>query len=202
MILEVQEDEEGLYIEFPEGVLPVDWTDGTVIEWVGNQDGSWTIRKKEMMDFVESVIEFNAIAGTGAEFDTRKTALYIGLQLEEMAEKIAAIEPSYESRPSLSMLQETLERFSHSFKQGLYDKDVSTINRVEALDADIDLAVVALGGACAMGARVQDAAQEVMRSNLSKFPTDIRGKRYAEKDANGKVKKAAGYTPPNLKGMV
>lgn len=202
MILDVQEDEAGeLFIQFPEGVLPDDWMEGTPIEWVGQQDGSWLLRKKKM-EFVEAVVEFNSIVGTGAEFDTRKTALYIGLQLEEMAEKIGALHLTPESKASLIMLQETLDRFSDSFKKGLYDANVEKIDRVEALDADIDLAVVALGGACAMGAKVAMAADEVMRSNLSKFPIDQRGHRYALTDANGKVKKAEGYSPPNLKGMV
>lgn len=201
MYADVVEKDGEFYIVFPEGSTPADWNVGDTVEWIDNQDGSWTLRKKTM-DFVEQVVEFNEVAGTGASFDTRKVALYIGLQLEEMAEKIEALAEYPESKHSIDLLKYTLERYSKSFKEGLYDKNVEGIDRIEALDADIDLAVVALGGACAMGAKVKAAANEVMRSNLAKFPIDDNGKRYAVKDANGKVVKPSYWTPPNLEGMV
>lgn len=197
--LDVQYDENNEpFIVFPEGEMErLGWKEGDIIDWTDNKDGSWTISKKERMDFVDKIVEFNEVAGTGGEFDARKVALYIGLQLEEMAEKIAAI-PNQER---LGNLRVALEYHSMLFKEGRFDDSVRQIDRVEALDADVDLAVVALGGAAALGANVQGACHEVMDSNLSKFPI-VDGKRVAVKDENGKVKKAEGYRPPNLEPFV
>lgn len=192
--LDVQWDEEGTFITFPDEELKwLGWKEGDKIEWIDNQDGSWTLRKKEQMDFVEKIVEFNTVAGTTGAFDERKVALYIGLQLEEMAEKIASIP----DQANLGNLRVALEYHSRLFKGGRYDDAVKNIDRVEALDADIDLAVVALGGATSLGADVNGACHEVMDSNLSKFPI-VDGVRVALKDENGKVKKADCYRPPQL----
>ena len=44
----VVEDENGeQLLVFPEGCLPEDWTEGTVLLWVDNEDGTWTLKKKE-----------------------------------------------------------------------------------------------------------------------------------------------------------
>lgn len=197
-VLDVLFDERNeAFIQIPDDMMPEGWEIGTVIEWVDNKDGTWTLRKKDM-DFVEAVQEFNEVAGTGGSFDARKVALYIGLQLEELGEKIEAL-PNVED---LVSLKQVLEHYSTCFKTGQFDTEVEQINRVEALDADVDLAVVALGGACALGADVKGACTEVMSSNLSKFPVGPDGKRYALKDENGKVKKAEGYRPPSLERFV
>lgn len=46
-VVEVQQDVDGEYfLEFPEGCLPSDWIEGTVVEWVDQKDGSWLLRKK------------------------------------------------------------------------------------------------------------------------------------------------------------
>jgi hypothetical protein len=192
--LDVKTDDEGMYIEFPEGELEkLNWVAGDEIQWIDNHNGSWTLKKKEDMDFVQKVVQFNDIAGTTGDFDARKVALYIGLQLEEMAEKIASIP----NQTSLGNLRVALEYHSRLFKEGRFDGEVEKIDRVEALDADIDLAVVALGGATSLGADVNGACHEVADSNLSKFPF-VDGVRVALKDENGKVKKADGYKPPQL----
>ena len=42
------EDENGeQLLVFPYGCLPEDWVEGTVIEWIDNKDGTWTLKKKE-----------------------------------------------------------------------------------------------------------------------------------------------------------
>jgi hypothetical protein len=183
------------HLIFPEGSLPDTWKMGDIVEWIDNQDGSWTLRKKEMTSkFVEKVVEFNAVAGTGGEFDARKTALYIGLVLEELHEVITSIE----DQAGLGNLRVALDYHARLFKSGNYDENVKTINRVEALDGFVDVAVVAVGGGVALGADVVGACEEVADNNLSKFPVGASGERYAMKDINGKVVKPAGYKPPNL----
>lgn len=48
-VLTVQENPKTgeLFLEFPHGVIDqVGWTEGDVLEWFDNGDGSWTIGKK------------------------------------------------------------------------------------------------------------------------------------------------------------
>lgn len=194
-VLDVLEKDGEKMIELPEEVLlALGWKEGTVLEWLNNGDGSWTLKEKKM-DFVEKIVEFNRIAGTGGEFDPRKVGLYIGLQLEELEEKIESIP---DTTGQLKALRETLDGFSKQFKKGDFDELVKDIDRVGALDADVDLAVVSLGGAASLGADVNGACHEVMDSNLSKYPVGADGIRYALKDINGKVMKPAGWKPPEL----
>jgi hypothetical protein len=49
-IITVQEDEEtqDLYIEFPiESLEKLEWSEGDIIEWTENSNGSWTLQKKQ-----------------------------------------------------------------------------------------------------------------------------------------------------------
>lgn len=199
-IAEVKEIDGVPYLVFPEGEeLP--WEEGDHLEWIDNKDGTFTLRKK-IMDFVEKVCLFNQIAGNKNEFDPRRVALYIGLQAEEFAEKIKAIGVrDTEKNKELYDLWLTLEHFASAFKKGEYDEEVAQIDRVEALDADIDLAVVALGGAYSIGADVNGACHEVADSNLSKYPV-VNGEYVVYKDANGKIMKAETYQPPKLEGYL
>lgn len=201
MIVDVKWEGDEAYLVFPEGTLPEEWKMGDLIEWIDNKDGSWTMKKKER-NFVREVVEFNRLAGGTGEFDSRKVALYVGLQLEEMAEKIDSIP---DPRNKLGNLRVALEYHSRLFKSGEFDALVESMehkHRVDALDADIDLAVVALGGACALGAEVEMAANEVMGSNMSKCVEDDNGNLTLLKDENGKVIKSKNYFAPKLAHMV
>ena len=145
-----------------------------------------------MNKFFSDVETFMTIAGqldNKHKFDARQVALYIGLQLEEMAEKLEACGFAFSS-PVVRMLNDT----SSSFKHGMFDKMVAHANKEGILDADIDLAWVTIGSALSQGADVQGAAEEVSRANLAKFPEGI-----AIRDNSGKVVKPAGWTSPNLK---
>lgn len=53
-ILDVKELPDGdKYIEFNDEILAeTGWKEGTVIEWIDNHDGSWTMRKKEKTELV------------------------------------------------------------------------------------------------------------------------------------------------------
>lgn len=148
-----------------------------------------------MNKFFSDVETFMTIAGqldNKRKFDARQVALYIGLQLEELGEKLEACGFSPAS-PIVNMLHDT----SASFKAGMFDNMVVNANREELLDADIDLAWVTIGSALSQGADVQGAAEEVSRANLAKFPNGI-----AIRDENGKVVKPAGWTGPDLKSFV
>lgn len=157
-----------------------------------------------MTDFVAKVLEFNQVAGTtGEEFNPRKTALYIGLVLEEVKELIDSLplgEDGSADAQVLGAFAESVGAYSNAFKQGRFDATVGHMteeHREEALDAFVDISVVALGGATAIGSDVVGATHEVADNNLSKFPV-INGVRTALKDENGKVVKPEGYKPVRL----
>jgi bifunctional DNA-binding transcriptional regulator/antitoxin component of YhaV-PrlF toxin-antitoxin module len=46
MIIELQEDGDDLILPFPDDILDkIGWKEGDSLEWVDNQDGSFTLRK-------------------------------------------------------------------------------------------------------------------------------------------------------------
>ena len=71
-------------------------------------------------------------------------------------------------------------------------------NRVEQLDALIDILVVTVGAIHSMGADAEGAWKEVMMTNFAKIGED--GK--VRKREDGKVLKPTGWTPPDLKPYV
>lgn len=72
-------------------------------------------------------------------------------------------------------------------------------DRVEQLDALIDILVVTIGAIHSMGADAEGAWKEVMRTNFAKIDKDT-GK--VRKREDGKVLKPVGWTPPDLKSFV
>ena len=71
-------------------------------------------------------------------------------------------------------------------------------DRVEQLDALIDILVVTVGAIHSMGADAEGAWKEVMMTNFAKIGED--GK--VRKREDGKVLKPTGWTPPDLKPYV
>jgi predicted HAD superfamily Cof-like phosphohydrolase len=146
------------------------------------------------MSFVYKVKLFNEIAGNKNEFNPRKVALYTGLILEEVCELLK----SYNS-DMLDADTSEIEILANEFKSGIYDQSTYNIDRVEFLDAVSDIAVVSIGGGIVIGADIDGAVNEVMDSNLSKFPIDpITNEYVVLKDANGKVKKPDTFWKPSL----
>ena len=72
-------------------------------------------------------------------------------------------------------------------------------NRVEPLDALIDILVVTVGAIHSMGADAEGAWKEVMKTNFAKIDHDT-GK--VRKREDGKVLKPTEWTPPDLKPYV
>ena len=68
-------------------------------------------------------------------------------------------------------------------------------DRVEQLDALIDILVVTIGAIHSMGADGEGAWKEVMATNFAKIDKET-GK--VRKREDGKVLKPIGWTPPNL----
>jgi predicted HAD superfamily Cof-like phosphohydrolase len=72
-------------------------------------------------------------------------------------------------------------------------------DRVETLDALIDILVVTIGAINSMGADAEGAWNEVMRTNFAKVDPDT-GK--VRRRDDGKVLKPDNWQPPNLKPFV
>lgn len=72
---------------------------------------------------------------------------------------------------------------------------IATNDRVEQLDALIDILVVTIGAINSMGADGAGAWKEVMRTNFEKIDAET-GK--VRKRADGKVLKPDGWQPPQL----
>lgn len=164
--------------------------------------------------FIADVRLFTEAVGcTTDRFNVRQTALYIGLQLEEMAEKLEAC------LQADTLFTKEMYNLSGMFKAGHMDHRVAASNRAAMLDADIDLAWVTIGSALSQGADVLGACGEVARANLAKLvscdqrhlgqdrllsdcPKCGGHLLYAVKDANGKVMKPAGWRAPDLTPFV
>lgn len=186
-----------------------------------------------MTDIIQVVRQFTEAVGcTTDQFNVRQTALYIGLQLEEMTEKLEALEWGgiNHTGGDFTTLIIRLKQASLMFKSGELDVAIHGADRAAMLDADIDLAWVTIGSALSQGADVEGAAGEVARANLSKLVecdvcwdgnaaegvstlknpnakhvscTKCNGTGLsAIKDANGKVKKPDGWTSPNIEPFV
>ncbi len=86
------------------------------------------------------------------------------------------------------------EEYNDEFKEALANND-----RVEQLDALIDILVVTIGALHSGGFDVEGAWNEVMRTNFAKIDPET-GK--VRKREDGKVLKPADWTPPNLAPFV
>ena len=72
-------------------------------------------------------------------------------------------------------------------------------DKVETLDALIDILVVTIGALHSFGADVEGAWREVMNTNFAKIDHET-GK--VRKREDGKILKPLGWTPPELKQFV
>ena len=76
---------------------------------------------------------------------------------------------------------------------------IAADDRVEQLDALIDILVVTIGAIHSMGADGEGAWKEVMHTNFAKIDHET-GK--VRKREDGKVLKPLGWTPPELKQFI
>lgn len=82
---------------------------------------------------------------------------------------------------------------------GELQQAVSTDDRVEQLDALIDILVVTIGALHSAGFDAEGAWQEVMKTNFAKINPDTG---LVNKREDGKVLKPAGWKAPDLKSFV
>jgi predicted HAD superfamily Cof-like phosphohydrolase len=86
------------------------------------------------------------------------------------------------------------EEYNDEFKTALANGD-----RVEQLDALIDILVVTIGAIHSAGFDAEGAWKEVMKTNFAKVDKET-GK--VRKREDGKVLKPIGWTPPNLTSYI
>jgi len=143
------------------------------------------------MDFVESIRQFNLMAGnTDNRFNVRQSALYFGLQLEELGEKLRHL--------GFKVIGNQLDALGRDMKKGNFDFVFENCNRDLILDDDVDQLVVTIGSMLSQGADIPGALAEVHRANMAKVFPD--GKLH--KDANGKIMKPEGFVGPDLTPFV
>lgn len=150
-------------------------------------------------DLVDAIRLFMSIAGQykGGP-DVKTYGFYFGMQLEEMAEKlkaVAAAEPDAQQRAHMIELHTLMSHFALRFKEGHHLAALTFADQEELIDGDIDQAWVSLAAVHFIakdGAAARAATYHVAERNLAKFPD---GK--VLRDANGKVLKPEGWTPPN-----
>lgn len=121
----------------------------------------------------------------------KQAALYIGLACEELAEALAAVGTPVSAR----MVNALADAFKENNGSAL--GKMTRGQRIELLDAAIDLAWVSIGLAYSIGGDAECAAIEVAASNMSKC---VNGKMV--RDANGKVKKPGSYRAPDLSPFI
>jgi len=90
-----------------------------------------------------------------------------------------------------NMYLKLIEEEAEELNQAIINKD-----KVEMLDALVDILVVTIGAIHSMGADAEGAWKEVMKTNFAKIDKDT-GK--VRKREDGKVLKPLGWTAPNLK---
>lgn len=124
--------------------------------------------------------------------DVRQTAFYIGMQCEELSEKLAVLGLGGD-KAYLAHLGSVFKRgdFDGVVKAALADPPVAK----ELLDADVDLIWVSVGAGRAQGADVTGAYGAVNERNYAKrFEDGL----FHNDPATNKVLKPDGWTPADL----
>lgn len=136
---------------------------------------------------------------TTSKFNARQACLYMGLQLEEMAEKVAVLMDgtlTASQREHLQVLHITLDKFAREFKAGMHEGDFLRADHAELIDADFDTAWVSIGALLSTALFPMDAIAHGTYTNLDKFRDGC------IKDANGKIKKPEGWQEPDFRPYV
>lgn len=132
-------------------------------------------------------------------FDAKAISLYTGLQCEELAEKLEAMQKGAiddAGRRVYDNVIEALSVMSVKLKGDMVHGDILRADRAEMGDADIDLAWVSIGALLKTANGVPHALRAIKRvnaANLAKVPEG--GTRF---DANGKIMKPQGWKAPDI----
>ena len=109
---------------------------------------------------------------------------------QELENKIVSLKTDIENKDQFNMYLGLIEEEWDELSEAILADD-----RVEMLDALIDILVVTIGALHSIGGDVEGAWNEVARSNFSKF--DDNGNPIRNPDT-GKVMKGPNFSPPSL----
>jgi hypothetical protein len=153
------------------------------------------------IDFLDAVRGFMQIAGqTTDKFNARQACLYTGLELEEMAERIAVISQGCISpAKSLRMkdFADLLSQWAAEFKAGKHEGDILRCDHAQLIDGQFDGAWVSVAACFSTSLDAESAFRHGTFTNLDKFRGGV-----AIKDENGKVKKPADWKAPDFEPYV
>lgn len=131
--------------------------------------------------------------------NVRQVAFYLGMQVEELTEKLVA---SGVLAQMPSELEGLLNELSNYLKDGNLDDAVKVAlsdgQAHDMLDADMDILWVTIGAALAQGADAYGAYNAVADANWAKFPGGV----VTRHPVTGKVMKPEGWKAPDLKPFV
>ena len=138
----------------------------------------------------DSVDRFNAIQATR----------YLGLQCEELAEKLLAVSEgtlSSHERERFVAFSTTLDNLGKAFKRGDHSGCVGRADHDKLIDADFNLAFVSVGALYSTSIDGDGAISEGCRSNLDKL---VDGE--VIRDEHGKIQKPMGWRAPDFTPFV
>lgn len=156
-------------------------------------------------NLILNTVEWFAATGQipyGAGPNARQSGFYIGMQVEELAEKLECV-----LGVNHHMVKE-MHSLGNAFKAGNWDDRVLSALTAglakDMLDADMDLLWVSIGAARAQGADVTGAYSAVSDANWDKQETDLSTnvKFFRRDPVTGKVLKRAGWRAPDLNAYV
>lgn len=134
------------------------------------------------------------------KFDAAQAGLYLGLQFEELSEKIEALRTGTitgQADNDLLSLWTFLKSWAKRFKEGAHRGDLLRCDHAKLIDADFDLAWVSVGALFSESNDTFGALAVGSYSNMAKFPGGV-----CTKDANGKIQKPDGWQKPNFEPFV
>jgi predicted HAD superfamily Cof-like phosphohydrolase len=149
------------------------------------------------MSIFTRTLKWFQTAGQIAEppvYTPRQVAFYLGMQCEELAEKLDVIDIIGNGT---STAANQLAILGTALKNGEYDERIARLSpaeRWQLLDGDMDLIWVTIGSLAAQGVDADGAWNEVSRANWDKFPGGV----VTRHPVTGKVIKPEGWREPNL----
>jgi predicted HAD superfamily Cof-like phosphohydrolase len=138
--------------------------------------------------FEDQKAMMRAFGNTVHSHNTKQTALYLKLMLEEMGETLVAANPI--AKVQIEALIKILEQYI------LVDENS---NLVQIFDGLNDVVVVTLGAGFSLGLPMAQGWKEVHGTNMAKVDPKTGMVRRRE---DGKVLKPEGWTPPDLEAVL
>lgn len=160
----------------------MEWCEQTLQRWINASFESVSEPLSDTLKWFELAVP---------EPTWKNKSVQLGVHFEEILEMLCALVTGSDTKE-----HDSLSQLSWAFKNCQrieYEEVESFIDKKELLDSLCDQIVTALGVGYMFGFDMKSALAEVVRSNFSKFEN---GKPVF--DDNGKIKKGANYTPPQL----